>query len=390
MEFQRFSLGLRFAMTKDAGLTPERVWEILFSRVCKEGLQGLTLFGMWDNTAANEPEPAYICVFSKASMKRAKRLHSSLLSDGILCSYLTAYMPFVQNNWIENCKEPAYLGTIGQDGCVLDGEVRFEPMVFADKASEPARQGKRQQIFIAAEAIGGECPTGDVARHVMRQAIQAFPNARVTPVRICDGGRGTVDTLVAASCGRYLICQQTGVRYGVLPKRTVVLETEQLTDGEVLETLGYIMKDGYRDYLFAAGKRKLQVAFPPEITATVLSNPVPKATYADPGVRYASGVETILEASGFLRRCEAASMVVLATTAKDESCELLGATADTIRYHCDRHKVPFSILARRDETSYIIKPQGVPAMSVQATDVDTAAESLFSRLHEIAASQNQS
>lgn len=379
MEFKRFSLGLRFAMTKDAALSIQDVWDIVFSHVPAALVQGLLLYGAWDNTAIHEPEPAYICIFSKLSMKRAKRLYHALVADGLLCSHLTAYMPFVQNNWVEKCAEVEYLGCIGPDGTVAEGNARYAGRIFS--SLPPAGEAKPPRVIIAAESLGNAYTPADVARRMIRAAARAYPAALITPARISDGGCGTVDTMVAACCGRYLLCAETGVRYGVLPDRTVVLETEQLTDEQFLQTLERIMRDGFRMFLLAAGKRRMQnMDFPPDISVTILSNPVPAAPYSNARVSYASGVDTILNCGGFLRLCEGAAAVVLATAARDESCELLGATADTIRFHCDQHRVPFSIIARRDASTYIIRPHGRPAESVFADDLDTAARTLFQRL----------
>ncbi len=380
MEFKRFSLGLRFAMTKDAALSVQDVWDIVFSHVPAALVPGLLLHGAWDNTAVNEPEPAYICIFSKLSMKRAKRLYHALVANALLCSYLTAYMPFVQNNWVEKCAEVEFLGCIGTDGAVADGTARYAGMLFSAMPAA-AGQAKPPRIIIAAESLGNAYTPADAARRMIRAAVSAYPSALVTPARISDGGDGTVDTMVAAGCGRYLLCAETGVRYGVLPDRTVVFETERLTDEQLSKTLERIMRDGFRTFLLAAGKRKTRhMDFPPDISVTILSNPVPAAPYSNSQVSYASGVETILNCSGFLRLCEGAAAVVLATAARDVSCELLGATADTIRFHCNQHRVPFSIIARLNENTYIIRPHGRPAESVFADNLDTAAQALFKRL----------
>ena len=116
MEFSRFSLGLRFAMTPYAGLTPEQVLSLLFSRVFSGLVEGLNLYCMWDDTAKDEPEPAFVCVFSNASLRRAKKLFGALSEDTQLFSYLTAFQPFVQNNLVEKCGAVQFIGTVGKDG----------------------------------------------------------------------------------------------------------------------------------------------------------------------------------------------------------------------------------------------------------------------------------
>lgn len=382
-EFKRFSLGLRFAMTEDAALTPEAVRACVCAEVPLALVEGLTLSFAWDDTSDCEPEPAYLCIFSGMSLKRAKRLFRVVEANQRLCSYLTAYMPFVQNNWVEKCGKVEQLGKIARDGTFDGGDTACDGLRFCCAAQETALTERRPHLLLAAESLGDGRPSADVARRLMRTAVEAFPKARITVERICDGGRGTVDTMVAACCGRYLLCKEPLVRCGVLPNRTVVFETEQLTDEQVEQTLQKLMRDGYRTFMLAAGKRRMHVAFPEEIAVTVLSNPVSKQPYGNSQLTYASGVETVLHYGDFLRACGEADAVVLATTAHDESCALLGATADTIRFYCERNHVPFCVLARLDESSYVIRPSGCEAEKMAATELDAAARALFARLNII-------
>lgn len=376
MEYKRFSLGIRFAMTKDADLTPERVWALAFARIAPALVQGLSLFGMWDPFSEREPEPAYACVFSGMSNKRAKRLYRALLDDSVLCSYLTAYSPFVQNNVIERCGEPESLGAVQSDGTITGGSVSYAGMRFCGLSAGTCAP-KRERIVIATEAIAGAYTPADAARRIMRAAARQCPDALMRVQRISDGGRGTLDTMVAACSGRYLLCRDTGVRYGVLPDRTAVVETEELSDEQVLKTLSAIMQDGYRNFLLAAGRQRRLPQLPESCSATVLTNPVPATPAEAKNVTYASGVETTLSESGFLHLVEGARIVVLGTTARDDTCRLLGATADSIRYHCGRKRVPFGVIARRSEGGYIVCAPDQKALCLPDATLDDAAERLF-------------
>ena len=78
MEYSKFSLGLRFAMTSDSNLTPADCWNITFSEVPITHTVGTTLFGAWDDVGAAESESAYICMFSNLPLKVGKALFAQL------------------------------------------------------------------------------------------------------------------------------------------------------------------------------------------------------------------------------------------------------------------------------------------------------------------------
>ena len=89
MEYSKFSLGLRFAMTSDSNLTPNDCWTITFSEVPLTNVVGATLFGAWDDVGAADSETAYICMFSNLPLKKGKALFAQLLQKPVLLSYLT-------------------------------------------------------------------------------------------------------------------------------------------------------------------------------------------------------------------------------------------------------------------------------------------------------------
>ena len=79
MEYSKFSLGLRFAMTSDASLTPDDCWNIVFSEVPITHVVGSTLFGAWDDVGDATSESAYICMFSNLPPHRQDRAFLSCL-----------------------------------------------------------------------------------------------------------------------------------------------------------------------------------------------------------------------------------------------------------------------------------------------------------------------
>ena len=79
---------------------------------------------------------------------------------------------------------------------------------------------------------------------MLRSAAQILPTAKLRTQLIADGGQGTMDALVCSINGRYLkakIKTESGeakdIRYGILPDRTIVLESEDLTEQELEQAL---------------------------------------------------------------------------------------------------------------------------------------------------------
>ena len=119
---------MRFAMTSDSNLTPDKCWSIAFSEVPITHVVDATLFGAWDDVGAADSETAYICMFSNLPLKSGKALFTQLQQKPVLLSYLTIYRPFIQNNRVEKCSEVEYLGRVQEDGSVTGGEVVYGTM----------------------------------------------------------------------------------------------------------------------------------------------------------------------------------------------------------------------------------------------------------------------
>ena len=378
MEFTRFSMGLRFAMTADADLTPEKVWGIVFSRVPNMLLTDVKLYGMWDDAFENEPEPAYICLFSNMRLSVGKRLYDLYSTDAALCSYLTAHLPFVQNNYVEQCSTVEYLGQIQPNGAVICGDVKYADMrFFGPKRPVPNRSVKTPAILIASEWISPLCTPADAARRICRAAAKAYPNARIVLQRIADGGRGTTDALVASCAGRYARTRATGLVYGVLPDRHAVLETDGRPPETIAAAIDEIRDDGYPDVILAAGKDALPETFPAQSRVTVLSAlPLIEQPEGE-NVQYRSGIDTVLHYGGVLHMLESAALVVVATNAADESCALLGATADTICFQCRKFKRPCAVIARGSDGGYLVREQEEPAKAFADQSLFEVAEEVF-------------
>ncbi|MDO4572909.1 MAG: glycerate kinase, partial [Clostridia bacterium] len=264
MNWTKFALGLRFAATEHEPFSPEFFWELLFEHLPASAAEGLYLHGIVDDCADREPEAAYVCVFSNASLKRAKRLFELICADSYLCSYLTVYRPFIQTNTLEQFSNAAYLGCVDESGAVLRGDVAYGSMRFSGARLPRVRSSRRMSVLIAPDSFKGTITSAEAARHLCRAAYRYMPLATAVPCLTADGGEGTLDAIICPRDGRYVLCEARDcfgnakrVRYGVLPDQSAVIEAAQ--------ACGYIAGDG-RDVMRASscglgdGHRRLEIA----------------------------------------------------------------------------------------------------------------------------------
>ena len=172
----------------------------------------------------------------------------------------------------------------------------------------------------------------------------SLPGYRLLPLRIASGGAGTVDALVTACHGRYLLLKAGSLRCGILPDRTAVLETAALDPDLQQEAMEELFDRGYRSVILAAGNSRLEGTFHPDMEATVLSD-LRAETYREdaPGIDYRSGIETVLTRSGFFRLSSGAALVITAAAAEEGSGRVLPSASDTVLYHCRRENVPTAL-----------------------------------------------
>ena len=379
MEYAKFVLGVRFAVTPLENMTPEKAFSILFTRIPPAAGSGLMLHGAWDPEAKNEPENAYICILSNLSLKRGKALYEALRHDGYLCSFLTAYRPFVENNYVERCGEVAYLGQADDEGALSGGDAAYGEMRFTGPAFRTG-EPPRKYLLIAPEALCPELPAADTARVLMRCAAETFSNLRALPLRIASGGSGTVDALVTACHGRYLPLK-TGDLCGILPDRTAVLETGTLSAERQTEALEELWGKGYRSAILAAGGSRPEGTLPDGMRVTVLSNLRADSFREDaPGLDYRSGIETVLARSGFFRLAADASLIVTAAPAEEDSGRVLRSASDTVLYHCRKENVPTALLIRDPEGRYLARLGEEDASPLTGETLLAAGTALMERI----------
>ncbi len=387
MEYTKFSLGLRFAMTEDAALSPDACWDIVFSETSPSHTQGLQLFGMWDDTACAESEEAYICMFSNVPLGAGKSLYAELKQKPRLLSYLTIYRPFVQNNLVERCGNVEYLGAVDENGFVSGGAAAYGAMRFFGSAPvRPKKSAKRTTLLLAPDAWEGVFTSADAARHMQRAAAFCLPDVIVETQLVADGGRGTLDALVCSVNGRYLLAEldgasgKTPLRYGILPDESVVFETEGLDEAQILQAMTLPQNRGYTRCQLAAGGGGIPAEPPAHLKVTVLSRRVGERAGHDNPVRFRSGIEAVLETGGLDARLAHADWLIVLTRLLDEHGLLLGPTADTLLYHGRRaHKRAAALAFSPDGRFYAKIGDAEPELLDGAT-FDEAARAFFGRI----------
>jgi hypothetical protein len=91
MDYSKFSLGLRFAMTSDATTNPAGLLEHCFCRSAAHLYGGCKISLALDDVGAAECEAAYICMFFNLPLKVGKALYDQLQQKPALLSHLTIY-----------------------------------------------------------------------------------------------------------------------------------------------------------------------------------------------------------------------------------------------------------------------------------------------------------
>lgn len=385
MEYSKFSLGLRFAMTSDADLTPESCWNIVFSEVPAFYTVDANLFGAWDDVGAAESETAYICLFSNLPLKTGKLLYDQLQLKPSLLSYLTIYRPFIQNNLVEKCSKVEYLGNVQADGTVTGGDAAYGTMRISGSVPESCdKLIACNRIMIAPDAWAGKFTSADAVRHMLRSAAHILPKAKLSTQLIADGGRGTMDAMVCSVNGRYrkaTIQNESGeareIRYGVLPDRTIVLESEDLSPFELEQALTLPQNRGFTRYCIAAGGGVLPEQIPEGTEAAVLGKRIPATRRNSAQIEYRNGVETVLDVCNFNAHLSKADWLIILTRLMDEAGSLQDPTADALLFHCRVLRKHAAILAFTDDGHYFAKIDDSPLVPIETTRFDDAADALF-------------
>ena len=385
MEYSKFSLGMRFAMTSDSNLTPDKCWSIAFSEVPITHVVDATLFGAWDDVGAADSETAYICMFSNLPLKSGKALFTQLQQKPVLLSYLTIYRPFIQNNRVEKCSEVEYLGRVQEDGSVTDGEVVYGTMKISGALPSVCEKANAcRRILIAPDAWTGKFTSADAARHMLRSAAQILPTAKLRTQLIADGGQGTMDALVCSVNGRYLkakVKNESGedkdIRYGILPDRTIVLESENLTEQELEQALSLPQNKGFRNYIIAAGNGILPEHVPDGVDATVLGKRIPASRRNSAQIEYRNGVETVLEICTFDHYFSKTDWLIALMRLQDEAGLINDPTTDALLFHCRAKRKHAAILAFSDDGQFFAKVDDAPLVHIETSSFDEAANALF-------------
>ncbi len=385
MEYSKFTLGLRFAMTSDADLTAEDCWNIVFSEVPVTHINKAHLFGAMDDVAKAESEKAYVCMFSNIPLGVGKELYTQLRRKPYLLSFLTIYKPFIQNNLVEKCGNPAYIGEVQEDGTVTDGDVAFGTMHFTGTEPELCEKANGcKRILIAPDAWEGKFTSADAVRHMLRSAARNIPKANIQTQLIADGGRGTLDALVCSVNGRYMLGTieesdgtKTDVRYGILPNETIVMESEPLTKAQLELALTMPQNRGFQHYILGAGSGVLPEDVPDGVFATVLGKRIPASRKNSSQIEYRNGTETVLDVCEFDFTLSKADWLIVLTRMQDENASLQDSTTDTLLFHCNGLKKHAAVLAFMDDGRFFAKFDNDPPKPLSSRSFDEAADEMF-------------
>jgi len=249
--FKKFSIGLRFWVRDRKKFSPSDAWNLLFACLSPKEVAGMELHGVFQE---EQDGLCYITVISKASLSRCRALYARLSSHPLVCSHLMFYRPFVQNNRLEQLDGYAFLGTVGDSGDVQYGDTSYGCMRFhgnnkpMDPLLEPA------VFLIAPDACYDLLSPEQAIRSLMRVAYSYFPMAQILPYPLADGGKGSVDALIHALGGRYVQTklhadngENTTLRYGILPDRTIVIESDNADSAQKL--LCETLDSGYTSFI---------------------------------------------------------------------------------------------------------------------------------------------
>ena len=385
MDYSKFTLGLRFAMTSDANLTQEDCWNVVFSEVPLTHIKEAHLFGAMDDVIKAESESAYVCMFSNIPLGEGKELYAQLKKKPYLLSFLTIYKPFIQNNRVEKCGNPVYIGEVQSGGTVTGGDAAFRTMRFTGTEPEPCgKPGGCRRILIAPDAWEGKFTSADAVRHMLRSAARNMPKANIETQLIADGGRGTLDALVCSVKGRYKLGtleepdgSKTNVRYGILPDETIVLESEPLTTAQLSLALTMPQNRGFSRYILGAGGGVLPESVPEGVSATVLGKRIPASRKNSSQIEYRNGAETVLDVCGFDFRLSKADWLIVLTRMRDEKASLQNSTTDTLLFHCNGLHKHAAVLAFMDDGRFFAKFDNDAPKPLISRSFDDAADEMF-------------
>lgn len=339
MEFERFSLGVRFVMQGSVQETAAKAWSLLFGFLPPHEVSGLRLYGIHQPANDFEMEPAYICVFSRASLKRCKLVYARLAANPLIRSYLTLYHPFLQNNRLCAMEGFAELGTVDEGGYVVGGSVSYGKMCFVGERAKVDPLVVEPPVFlIAPDAYCGLLSSSEVIRELMRIAYAYFPYAQIVPYPLANGSDGVIDALIHALGGRYVSCsvpldgeEAYRTHYGILPSRTVVIGETEATRAK--DVLLYAMEDGYTSFIVGVNRQEDRALFSQENDPRLLKTQIQVFDST-------SGVAPYLDFAAFDKYVQQASLVI---TGDGETVHARDMVPEVER-RCERYNTQVAVL----------------------------------------------
>ena len=140
------------------------------------------------------------------------------------------------------------------------------------------------------------------------------------------------------------------MHYGILPNRTVVIESETLSQDELRQALTLPQNKGFTEYIIAAGSGELPEDVPEGRFATVLGKRIPASQRNNLRVEYRNGIETVLEACEFNWHLAKADWLIALTRLLDDAGSMKDPTTDALLFHCRllrKHAAVLRLYGRR-------------------------------------------
>lgn len=270
--FKRFALGFRFDSSDIPKPSEDQLWNICFGAFSAKLMEGLELHLYRQEHSLIDPTDAYICIISKMSLARSKKIYDAAKRSAALTGALTLYRPYVQLNYLELLDDFEFLGIVAEDGTVRDGDVSYGAMCFTGPEYEKLPNRKKNPfVLIVPDRLDDDVTSAQAIRYIRKACRETFPYADIRCIPVSDGGKGTMDAITTVKCGRYVCCQvhdqqldPCTVYYAVEPDETAVVEVAQICDKPgvlrssygVGEMIRQAADSGYENILLACGENE--------------------------------------------------------------------------------------------------------------------------------------
>lgn len=326
MIWHYFPVGMRFPVPDFSDETKRACWKIALSAAYAADARGTTLYEALEPYDPGSQSAVYTCIVCYVGIKQSRAAGKTMHALDRLLARLCLHNPLVQANYLESYGPYPELGKIDEVGKLIPTEAGVH--CFPTGSIEPFKPADGWNLLFVCDEESSSRTLGSAA------AENGF---RVHRLLSAEGGEGTVCALVSGLNGRYETmslrnaedARTTACMIGVIPGKTMVLETESIPDpaasNATSERIRASLDLGYRKLLICAGGMR-GVSFEgepdPRLRAceiTVLCTDdaqkcdEPTAGMSSNRMSFVSGAEWILDRIGFSAKARAADFVIMVT-----------------------------------------------------------------------------